>query len=249
MPGQPTHLRGAGHSVNQTGQGTLGAWGITPATSLQADALRLRRSKGSPFFFTPPLAGHLHSRADATTHGLGIRETLTAMRLRLTSLKLNSLRDLLIQELRDLYSAEAQLTKALPKMADTASTAQLRQAFEEHQRQTQEHVNRLERIFDRLHEDPSGESCEAMKGLVSEGQLYVEAEGEAEVRDAGLIGAAQRIEHYEIAGYGTARSLARRLGENAIADLLQETLDEESHTDKRLTSIAESYVNVEAATR
>lgn len=169
------------------------------------------------------------------------------MRLRLTSLKLNSLQDLLIQELRDLYSAETQLIKALPKMADAASTAQLRLAFEEHQHQTQEHVNRLESVFERLHEDPSGESCEAMKGLISEGQLYVEAEGNADVRDAGLIAAAQRIEHYEIAGYGTARSLARRLGENVVADLLQETLDEEGETDKRLTAIAESHVNTEAA--
>lgn len=170
------------------------------------------------------------------------------MRLRLTSLKLNSLHDLLLQELRDLYSAESQLSKALPKMADAASSAQLREAFQEHFRETQSQINRLERIFERLHEDPSGESCEAMKGLISEGQLYVDAEGDADVRDAGLIAAAQRIEHYEIAGYGTARTLARRLGEIATADLLQETLNEEAQTDKRLTTIAESQVNIEAAT-
>ena len=167
--------------------------------------------------------------------------------MRFTALKLDSLRDLMVEELRDLYSAETQLLDALPKMAEAASSNQLKSAFSDHLEETRQHVSRLERIFQQIGEKSSGETCEAMKGLIKEGQILVKAEGEADVRDAGLIGAAQRVEHYEIAGYGTARSLARRLGESQIAETLQQTLNEEAEADKKLTSIAESQVNVAAS--
>jgi len=167
--------------------------------------------------------------------------------MRFTSLKLDSLRDLLIEELRDLYSAETQLVEALPKMAEAASSQELRSAFEHHLEQTREHVSRLKDIFEEIGEKSSGETCEAMKGLIKEGEVLVKAEGDPDVRDAGLIGAAQRVEHYEIAGYGTARSLAQRLGDNQVVGTLQLTLNEEAEADKKLTSIAESQVNVSAA--
>jgi ferritin-like metal-binding protein YciE len=166
--------------------------------------------------------------------------------MRFASLKLNSLRDLLLEELRDLYNAEIQLTDALPKMAEAAGSADLRAAFEHHLDETEGHVSRLEKILERLSEEVSGETCEAMKGLIKEGELIIKAEGDPDVRDAGLIGAAQRVEHHEIAGYGTARTLARRLGEDEIASVLQQTLDEEGEADKKLTSIAESQANVGA---
>ena len=167
--------------------------------------------------------------------------------MRFTALKLDSLRDLMVEELRDLYSAETQLLDALPKMAEAASSNQLKSAFSDHLEETRQHVSRLERIFQQIGEKSSGETCEAMKGLIKEGEILVKAEGEPDVRDAGLIGAAQRVEHYEIAGYGTARSLARRLGESQIAETLQQTLNEEAEADKKLTSIAESQVNVAAS--
>jgi ferritin-like metal-binding protein YciE len=158
-----------------------------------------------------------------------------------------SLRDLYLNELRDLYSAETQLVKALPKMAAAANSSPLKQAFTTHLEETKGHVNRLEQIFEALGEKPSGETCKAMEGLLAEGEEYVKAGGDNDVRDAGLIGAAQRVEHYEISGYGTTRTLARRLGENAAADKLQATLDEEAQADRKLTAIAEGEVNVEAA--
>jgi ferritin-like metal-binding protein YciE len=167
--------------------------------------------------------------------------------MRFISLKLNTLRDLFIQELRDLYNAEEQLVDAVPKMAEAATSAELRHVFQEHARETKEHVARLDRIFNALGEDPSGETCAAMKGLISEGNDYIDAEGDPDCRDAGLISAAQKIEHYEIAGYGTARTLARRLGESDAATLLQDTLDEEGSADKKLTAVAEKAVNVSAA--
>jgi ferritin-like metal-binding protein YciE len=167
--------------------------------------------------------------------------------MRFTALKLNSLRDLLFEELRDLYSAETQLIDALPKMAEAATSRELKSAFKHHLEETRGHVSRLESMFQRIGEKSSGETCEAMKGLIREGEVLVKAEGDPDVRDAGLIGAAQRVEHYEIAGYGTARSLARRLGENQMAETLQQTLNEEAEADKKLTSIAESQVNVSAA--
>src|ERR1700719_1176692 len=140
--------------------------------------------------------------------------------MRFTALKLDSLRDLLIEELRDLYNAENQLVEALPKLAEAASSNELKSAFNHHLQETRQHVSRLERIFQQIGEKPAGETCEAMKGLVKEGEVLVKAEGDPSVRDAGLIGAAQRVEHYEMAGYGTARSLARRLGENEIVETL-----------------------------
>jgi ferritin-like metal-binding protein YciE len=167
--------------------------------------------------------------------------------MRFTALKLNSLRDLLFEELRDLYSAETQLIDALPKMAEAATSRELKSAFKHHLEETRRQVSRLEDIFQQIGEKSSGETCEAMKGLIREGEVLVKAEGDPDVRDAGLIGAAQRVEHYEMAGYGTARSLARRLGENQVAETLQQTLNEEAEADKKLTSIAESQVNVSAA--
>jgi ferritin-like metal-binding protein YciE len=169
--------------------------------------------------------------------------------MRFTALKLDSLRDLLIEELRDLYNAENQLVEALPKLAEAATSSELKSAFNHHLQETRQHVTRLERIFQQIGEKSSGETCEAMKGLIKEGDVLVKAEGDPSVRDAGLVGAAQRVEHYEIAGYGTARSLARRLGENEIAETLQQTLNEEAEADKKLTSIAESQVNVQATSR
>ena len=158
-----------------------------------------------------------------------------------------TLRDLYLNELRDLYSAETQLLEALPKMAEAANSSQLKEAFTSHLEQTEGHVRRLEEIFEALGEEPSGETCKAMEGLINEGEEYVKAGGDRDVRDAGLIGAAQRVEHYEIAGYGTARTLASRLGESEAADKLQATLDEEAEADSKLTDIAESEVNPEAA--
>jgi ferritin-like metal-binding protein YciE len=188
----------------------------------------------------------LQNAEDATRKPFA-RSVANRIRMRLTSLKLNSLRDLLLEELRDLYNAEQQLIDGLPKMADAATGADLKSAFEHHLEQTKQHASRLEHVFAGIGEKASGETCEAMKGLIKEGELMVKAEGKSDVRDAGLIGAAQRVEHYEIAGYGTARTLARRLGETEIASVLQQTLNEESEADKKLTDIAESQVNVGAA--
>jgi ferritin-like metal-binding protein YciE len=167
--------------------------------------------------------------------------------MRFTRLKLDSLRDLLIEELRDLYDAEMQLLDALPKMAQAATSQELKSAFEHHLEETRGHVSRLDKVFQQISEKSAGETCEAMKGLIKEGETLVKAEGNPDVRDAGLIGAAQRVEHYEMAGYGTARSLARRLSENQVAETLQQTLNEEAAANEKLTSIAEGQVNVSAA--
>ena len=158
---------------------------------------------------------------------------------------LNSLRDLLIDELRDLHDAENRLVKALPKMAKAASHEELKEGFQEHLEQTRDHVDRLERCFKLLGEKARSKTCHAMKGLIEEGNEAIQDEAPDAIRDAKMIGAAQRIEHYEIAGYGTARAFAETLGETKVANLLQETLDEEGDTNKRLTAIAES-VNEEA---
>jgi ferritin-like metal-binding protein YciE len=158
-----------------------------------------------------------------------------------------TLHDLYINELRDLYSAESQLIEALPKMADAATAPDLKSAFEMHLDETRSHAWRLEQIFTTLGEKPTGETCDAMRGLIKEGESYIKADGNPDVRDAGLIGAAQRVEHYEMAGYGTARALAMRLGDQSGADLLQTTLQEESAANEKLTEIAESHVNEEAA--
>ncbi len=161
-------------------------------------------------------------------------------------MKLESLKDLYLEQLKDLYSAETQLLDALPKMADGASAPDLKQAFSEHLRQTQEHVRRLERIFQTLGENPKGHTCEGMKGLVREGDQMLKMKGEPAVLDAGLIAAAQRVEHYEIAGYGTVRTYAELLGFDDQVALLERTLDEEEQTDELLTRLAESHVNEEA---
>ena len=148
------------------------------------------------------------------------------------------LKELYIDELKDLYNAENQLVKALPKMAKASSSEELKTGFEEHLEQTKGHVARLEKIFNALDESPKGKKCMGMEGLVKEGSEVMEEEFEGAVMDAALIGAAQRVEHYEIAAYGTARELAEVLGESNHASLLQETLDEEKETDKKLTELA-----------
>jgi len=162
-------------------------------------------------------------------------------------MKLNTLEDLLHHELKDLYSAENQLVKALPKMAKAATNPELKAGFEEHLEQTREHVERLDEISSQLGKKLTGHKCKAMEGLIQEGADLIDEDAEDSVRDAGLIGAAQRVEHYEIAGYGTARALAARLGKEDIADVLAQTLDEEKETDAKLTEIAESAVNADAA--
>ena len=161
-------------------------------------------------------------------------------------MQMNSLRELYVEELKDLYSAETQILKALPKMIKAASNRDLQRAFTQHERQTQQHVKRLERIFKLLDESSRGKKCKGMEGLLEEGQELIKERPEPEVLDAGLIAAAQRVEHYEIAGYGTVRTYARQLGEEEQATLLQQTLDEEGETDKLLSSLAESSINLEA---
>jgi ferritin-like metal-binding protein YciE len=161
-------------------------------------------------------------------------------------MKLDSMSDLYLAELRDMYNGEKQLVKALPKLARAASTEELRMAIEEHLEQTHNHVSRLETIFRNLDEKPGGETCEAMEGLVAEGEEVLTADGEDAVRDAGLIMAAQKVEHYEMATYGTLREFAHLLNREEDADLLQQTLDEEKAADKRLNEIAEQVVNKRA---
>ena len=151
----------------------------------------------------------------------------------------SSLRELYINELRDLYSAETQIVKALPKMAKAASHSQLRQAFEEHVRQTSEQVSRLEQIFDSLNEKPSGKKCLGMEGLIKEGAETMREKYSDKVMDAAMIADAQRVEHYEIAAYGTVREFARLLGEDEHRSLLEQTLAEEKQTDEKLTQLAE----------
>lgn len=159
----------------------------------------------------------------------------------------NALKELYIDELRDIYDAEEQLTKALPKMAKAATSDELRAGFEEHLEQTKGHVQRLEQIFESLGEKPKGKKCKGMQGLIAEGKERIEEEDlEGEVLDAGLISAAQRVEHYEIAAYGCVRTYANLLGDTEAASLLEETLEEEKETDKKLTELSET-INVEAA--
>jgi len=155
------------------------------------------------------------------------------------------LRELYVEELKDLYSAENQLVKALPKLAKAASSEQLREGFEEHLEQTRGHVQRLEKIFDALNESPKGKKCMGMEGLVKEGSEVMDEDFEGAVMDAALIGAAQRVEHYEIAAYGTVREIANVLGESEQASLLQQTLDEEEETDEKLTELAKE-INLQA---
>lgn len=159
----------------------------------------------------------------------------------------SALKVLYIDELRDLYDAEEQLTKALPKMAKAATSSELRAGFEHHLEQTKGHVQRLEQIFDGMGEKPKGKKCKGMQGLIAEGkEIMQDGEFEGEALDAGLISAAQRVEHYEIAAYGCVRSYANLLGDSNAASLLQETLEEEKQTDQKLTQLSET-INVEAA--
>jgi ferritin-like metal-binding protein YciE len=160
-------------------------------------------------------------------------------------MKENALKDLYIDELRDLYNAENQLTKALPKMAEAATSEELQAGFEEHLEQTRGHVERLEKIFEELGEKPTGKKCRGMEGLIEEGKEIIEEEDEVETLDAGLISAAQRVEHYEIAAYGCVRTYANLLGEDDAVKLLEQTLKEEKETDQKLTMLAEK-INVEA---
>ena len=161
-------------------------------------------------------------------------------------MELESLRALYVDELKDLYSAEGQILKALPRMIKAASNRQLRQALTEHERVTRRQVKRLERIFKDLDESPRGKKCHGMEGLLEEGKELIAEKPDAEVLDAGLISKAQHVEHYEIAGYGTVRAWAQQLGYDEHAELLQTTLDEEGEADKRLTQLAESSINVQA---
>ena len=161
-------------------------------------------------------------------------------------MKLNTLHKLYINELRDLYNAENQLLKALPKMAKGASSQELKNAFERHLQQTETHVERLEQVFKELDEKPKGKTCHGMKGLVEEGSEILGEDGEESVLDAGIIVAAQKVEHYEIAAYGSVRTFANLLGQNKAAELLQATLDEESETNELLNELAQGIVNPEA---
>lgn len=162
-------------------------------------------------------------------------------------MKLKTLEDLYIHELKDLYSAEKQLIRALPKMAKAAANEKLAQGFEKHLEETREHAARLEKLLGRHDQTTRGPKCKGMEGLIAEGSEMIEEEADDEVRDAGLIAAAQRVEHYEIAGYGTARTYAELLGDKEGMKILQATLDEEAETDQKLTKLAVSSINLAAA--
>jgi ferritin-like metal-binding protein YciE len=160
-------------------------------------------------------------------------------------MKFENLQELFLHEIKDLYDAEHQITKALPKMQKAATSPDLQAAFQEHLGQTEEHIKRLEQVFESINEKPKRETCDAMKGLVTEGAEIIEENKKSHALDAALIAAAQRVEHYEIAGYGTVRTYAQLLGYDIAVDLLQETLDEEGDTNKKLTALSEA-VNPEA---
>lgn len=160
-------------------------------------------------------------------------------------MEMESLRDLMVDELKDLYSAENQILKALPKKIKKATSPELKQGFEKHLKETEGHVERLEKIFKELDESPRGKKCKGMEGVIADGRELMEEDAEPEVMDAGLIGAAQHVEHYEMAGYGCVRTYAELLGLDNIAKLLQKTLDEEKATDEKLTELARN-INVEA---
>lgn len=161
------------------------------------------------------------------------------------SSSVDNLKELLVEDLKDLYSAENQLLKALPKMVKAASSPELKKGFTKHLAETQVHVKRLESIMESLDESPKGKVCKAMKGLVEEGKEVIKEKMDPAVKDAALIGAAQKVEHYEIAGYGTARTYAKLLGLKEVAKTLQETLDEEGETDEALTTLAQA-INLDA---
>lgn len=159
-------------------------------------------------------------------------------------MKVDSLEKLFVESLKDLYDAEHQLIKALPKMAETASSPDLKRGFQQHLEQTHQQVNRLEQIFSTLNHKPAGKKCMGMEGLIKEGEEHMkELEDYPDVLDAGMIAAAQKIEHYEISGYGTARAYAELLGKQDAVRLLTQTLDEEAQTDEKLTMLAETHIN------
>ena len=160
-------------------------------------------------------------------------------------MKMESLRELFIDELKDLYSAENQILKALPKMIKKASSPELKRGFEKHLKETEGHVERLDKIFKELDESPRGKKCKGMEGVIADGKELMEEDAEPEVMDAGLIGAAQHVEHYEMAGYGCVRTYADLLGLDNIVKLVQKTLDEEKATDEKLTELARN-INVQA---
>jgi len=176
----------------------------------------------------------------------GSPEFKTEPRNRRDLMKLDTLQTLYVDELRDLYNAENQLLKALPKMAKAASSEELKDAFEKHLEQTKTHVERLEEVFEEIGEKPKGKTCKAMKGLIEEGSEILHEDGEESVIDAGIIVAAQKVEHYEIASYGSVRTFAQLLGKDRSAELLQTTLDEESGANELLNTLAEDIVNPEA---
>jgi ferritin-like metal-binding protein YciE len=161
-------------------------------------------------------------------------------------MKIESMQELFLQQIEDLYDAEKRLVKALPKMAEASTSIILKQTFESHLRQTEGHVSRLENIFRQLNKDAKGQTCDAMKGLVSEAEDMVSHIDESSLRDAGLIAAANRVEHYEMAAYGSARTFATTLGLGQAAALLEQTLQEEKEADQKLTQLAQHMVNDEA---
>ncbi|HEX5809066.1 MAG TPA: ferritin-like domain-containing protein [Anaerolineales bacterium] len=162
-------------------------------------------------------------------------------------MKTGTLEDLLTDELKDLYSAENQILKALPKMAKSAQSEELRKAFEQHLEQTKEQVRRIEQICEDMSVSPRGKKCVGMEGLIEEGKEVMQEDLDADTMDAGLIGAAQKVEHYEMAAYGTASAHARQLGLERAAKLLDKTLEEEKTTDEKLTKLAQNQINVQAA--
>jgi ferritin-like metal-binding protein YciE len=161
--------------------------------------------------------------------------------------QLKSLDDLLVHELQDIYNAEGQITKALPKMIKAAKHPELRAAFEEHLQQTEGQIERLDRVFELLGVPAKGKKCEGMAGIIAEGQKALEENASPDVLDAALIAAAQKVEHYEIASYGCVATYAEMLGYDQVHELLGQNLDEEETTDERLSDLAESVINVEAA--
>jgi ferritin-like metal-binding protein YciE len=161
-------------------------------------------------------------------------------------MKIETMEDLFLEQVEDLYDAERRLVKALPKMAEAATSQTLRQAFESHLLETEGHVSRLENVFRTLGQDPKTHTCDAMKGLISEGEDIISDIDQSSLRDAGLIAAANRVEHYEIAAYGSARTFAQTLGMTEAASLLEQTLQEEKKADQKLTQLAENMINDEA---
>jgi ferritin-like metal-binding protein YciE len=165
-----------------------------------------------------------------------------------SSMTFDSFETLFLDQLQDLYDAEQRITQALPQMTKTAHNPQLKAAFEQHLKETRNQVTRLEEVFGMIGHSPESKTCYAMKGLLQEGEEVINAGGDPDIKDAALIAAAQRVEHYEISGYGTLRTFAQRLGRQDAARLLQETLNEEKAADQKLTALAEQSINVQAAT-